>query len=280
GVAATATSTATVPAGQPSATVTSTGVAATATATVPAGQPSATVTSTGVAATATAGLPSATATVTATACPIHFTDVTDPTAYYYQGVYYLACRGVVSGYSDGTYRPFNNTTRGQMAKIVVLADGIPLVSPPAANRTFSDVTPDNVFYSVIETAAAHSIVSGYSCGGINAQTGAAEPCDAARRPYYRPSNFVTRAQLTKIVVIGAGWTLVSPPTPTFSDVATGNVFYPFIETAVCRGIITGYDDHTFRPNNYAFRGQIAKIVYLAVTNPPPCAGGLAPDRIR
>ena len=45
----------------------------------------------------------------------------DPTAYYYTPVYYLACRGVVGGYADGTFRPFNNTTRGQMAKIVVLA---------------------------------------------------------------------------------------------------------------------------------------------------------------
>jgi len=44
---------------------------------------------------------------------------------------------------------------------------------------------------------------------------------------------------------------------------------------VCHGAITGYDDHTFRPNNYAFRGQIAKIVYLAVTNPAgTCPAGM------
>ncbi|MDQ2806739.1 MAG: S-layer homology domain-containing protein [Chloroflexota bacterium] len=233
-----------------------------------------TATATSVATTPTAtGTPAA----TATPCTIRFTDVTDPTAYYYTGVYYLACRGVISGYSDGTYKPFNNTTRGQMTKIVTLAFNIPLVTPPpAANRTFTDVTPDNVFYQLIETAAARQIVSGYSCGGVNSQTGAAEPCDSARRPYFRPSNFVTRAQLTKIVVIGAGFTLINPPTPTFSDVARADVFYPLIETAVCHGIISGYSDGTFRPNNYAFRGQIAKIVYLAATNPRGnCSAGTA-----
>ncbi len=282
---ATAPPSATASATSVAATASATASAATVTATAPAGPPSATATPTSVAATSTttAGPPSATVTtvptVTATACPIRFSDVTDPTAYYYQGVYYLACRGVVSGYSDGTFKPFNNTTRGQMTKIVTLAFNIPLVTPPATG-TFADVLPDNVFYQLIETAAAHGIVTGYGCGGVNSQTGAPEPCDSTRRPYYRPSNFVTRGQLTKIVVLGAGWTLIHPPTATFNDVTPDNVFYPFIETAVCRGIITGYDDHTFRPNNYAFRGQIAKIVYLAVTNAPPCAGGLAPARSR
>ena len=207
-----------------------------------------------------------TAVATTTPCPIRFSDVTDPNAYYYQGVYYLACRGVISGYNDGTFRPFNNTTRGQMTKIVTLAFNIPLVPPPAGG-TFTDVTPDNVFYGLIETAAAHNIVSGYTCGGSNSQTGAPEPCDSARRPYFRPNNSVTRGQLAKIVVLGASFPLITPATPTFTDVGPSNVFYPSIETAVCHGIISGYNDGTFRPNTFAFRGQIAKIVSLAVTAP-------------
>ncbi len=179
---------------------------------------------------------------------------------------------MISGYADGTYKPFNNTTRAQMTKIVTLAFNLPLVTPPATG-TFADVAPGSVFYQLIETGAARGIVSGYSCGGSDPQTGASEPCDSGRRPYFRPSDFVTRGQLAKIVVSGAGWTLRSPATPTFTDVATTNVFYPFIETAVCHGAISGYNDQTFRPNNYAFRGQIAKIMYLALTNP---AGTCAP----
>ncbi len=241
----------------PSVTQSATSQPATQTAT---SQPAATQTATSV--------PSATRTAVATAtpCPIRFSDVTDPSAYYYTGVYYLACHGVISGYNDGTFKPFNNTTRAQMTKIVTLAFNIALVTPPATG-TFADVDQTSVFYQLIETAAAHGIVSGYSCGGVDPQTGQSEPCDSTRRPYFRPSDFVTRGQLTKIVVIGAGFPLRNPPTPTFTDVAPSNVFYPFIETAVCHGVISGYSDQTFRPNNFAFRGQIAKIVYLAVTNP-------------
>ena len=277
-VANTATTTQTQTAVANTATTTATSVAATTTATsvgattTATGVPANTSTATSVPVNTSTAVATATTTITPVAtdtpCTIRFSDVTDPTTYYYQGVYYLACHGVISGYSDGTYRPFNNTTRGQMTKIVTLAFNIPLVTPPALDsRTFTDVLPDNVFYQLIETAAARNIVSGYTCGGVNSQTGVPEPCDSNRRPYFRPSNFVTRGQLTKIVVIGAGFTLLNPPTPTFTDVVPSNVFYQSIETAVCHGIITGYDDHTFRPNNYAFRGQIAKIVYLAATNP-------------
>jgi hypothetical protein len=81
---------------------------------------------------------------------------------------------------------------------------------------------------------------------------------------FRPFNNVTRGQLSKITVIAAGWSLLNPPTPTFIDVATDNPFYSEIETAYCHQIISGYDDGTFRPFNDATRGQIAKIVYLAV----------------
>jgi len=211
-----------------------------------------------------------TPTITGTPCTIRFSDVSDPTAYYYGGVYALACRGVISGYSDGRFLPFNLTTRAQMTKIVTLAFGL-AAATPAVGGTFADVLPNNVFYGLVETAVAHGLVSGYRCGGSNPQTGSAEPCDSARRPYFRPANSVTRGQLTKIVVLGAGWALQPPTQPSFNDVGTGNVFYPFVETAMQHQVVSGYSDGTFRPAANAFRGQIAKIVALAIQ--PAVQGG-------
>jgi hypothetical protein len=113
-------------------------------------------------------------------------------------------------------------------------------------------------------------VGGYACGGTNPQTGLTELCDGANRPYYRPANFVTRGQLTKIVVSAAqqmqGWALLNPATATFSDVPVGSSFFRYIETAVCHHTLGGYSDGTFKPGANAFRGQIAKIVYNAVTD--------------
>src|SRR5579859_7930308 len=74
----------------------------------------------------------------ATPCTLSFTDV-HPTDYFYTPVLYLACHGVISGYANGdgtfSFRPYNNTTRSQMVKIVILGFQRPIVTPVAGNYT-------------------------------------------------------------------------------------------------------------------------------------------------
>ncbi|MFL5735052.1 MAG: S8 family serine peptidase [Chloroflexia bacterium] len=197
-----------------------------------------------------------TQTHTPTSCSIPFTDVLS-TDYFYEGVRWLYCRGSISGYGDNTFRPYANTTRGQMVKVVVLAYNIDIYAPPAP--TFRDVPANDPFYQYIETAARNNIVSGYNCGGPG------EPCPGL---YFRPGALVTRGQLSKIIVVAAGWVLINPDTPTFIDVPRINTFYNYIETAYCHQVLSGYDDHTFRPGNNATRGQIAKMVYNAISDLP------------
>ncbi len=228
------------------------------------------------AATDTPAAATSTPAATETPCGITFSDV-HMTDYFYQPVEYLACHGVISGYSDNTFRPYNATTRAQMVKIVVLGFGLPIVTPAAGNYTFADVHPDFPFFDVIETAAHDNVVSGYSCGGPG------EPCDSNNRPYFRPYNNVTRGQLSKIDVVAAGWDLQNPPSGSFADVLPNTAFYTFVETAYCHGIISGYacggpgepcdpqNRPYFRQGNDATRGQIAKIVYLSITGAPGCA---------
>jgi N-acetylneuraminic acid mutarotase len=191
-----------------------------------------------------------TPTSTSTACPVTFSDV-HPADYFYQPVVYLFCRGVISGYADNTFRPFNDTTRGQLTKIVTLAEAWPIHSPDAP--TFTDVPASHPFYQYVETAHNRGVISGYSDGT------------------FRPASNVTRGQLSKIVVLAREWPIYNPPAPRFVDVAPSHPFYGYIETAYFRGIISGYGCGNacleFRPGNNATRGQISKIVYNAVTQP-------------
>ena len=106
----------------------------------------------------------------------------------------------------------------------------------------------NPFFCYIETAYVHAIISGYSDGT------------------FRPYNNTTRGQVSKIIVLAEGLTLACT-TQHFTDVPPTHPFYCYIETAYNHGIISGYSDGTFRPGNSATRGQICKIVYLAVTVP-------------
>ncbi|HYO50948.1 MAG TPA: S-layer homology domain-containing protein, partial [Chloroflexia bacterium] len=57
------------------------------------------------------------ATSTTTSCAISFSDVPAGSTFY-PFVRCLACSDVLSGYADGTFRPGNPMTRGQLAKVV------------------------------------------------------------------------------------------------------------------------------------------------------------------
>jgi hypothetical protein len=151
-------------------------------------------TSTQAPATATStSMPSAMATTgvppTATVCALTFTDV-QPDSTFYSFIRCLVCRGIVSGYDDGTFRPFNDITRGQIAKIVANAAGI---GGTPSGQFYADVQEDNPFYLWIMRLTEQGVMSGYDCGGE------AEPCDEEQRPYFRPFNNVTRGQASKIV---------------------------------------------------------------------------------
>jgi hypothetical protein len=82
-------------------------------------------------------------------------------------------REIISGYGDGTFHPYRNVTRGQVCKMIAIAQRWVLVDP--VNPRFSDVGVDNPFYVFIETTAGHNVISGYPDGtfhwGSNATRG-------------------------------------------------------------------------------------------------------------
>ena len=203
------------------------------------------------------------ATTTATVCSVQFTDV-PPTSTFYSQIRCLACRGIMGGYSDNTFRPNNDVTRGQLSKIVANSAGF---LESVSGQTFEDVAPNSTFYLYIERMASRGIIGGYPCNSVPS-----EPCGPTNRPYFRPNANATRGQISKIVSEAAGYHDV-PQGQTYQDVPTSNTFYVWIERLTTRGIMSGYPCGTvpsepcgpsnkpyFRPNNNATRGQTSKIV--------------------
>jgi|GEM_PF-828716 len=213
-------------------------------------QPVSTPTATSVAATATP-LP----------CQVTFRDVPQRHTFY-ASVYCLACRGIISGYADGTFKPDNLVTRGQLAKIVSNAANF---TEPPGTQIFQDVPTDHTFYEWINRLTNRGYMSGYSCGGPG------EPC-VNNRPYFRPFANATRAQTSKIVANAARYN--DPPSgQTFEDVPPTHPFYTEIQRLAFRNIMGGYNcggtgepcilplnRPYFRPYNDVTRGQSAKIV--------------------
>jgi hypothetical protein len=133
----------------------------------------------------------------------HFSDVPAGSTFYsyIETLYNL---DVISGYTDGTFRPDNWVTRGQITKIIVNAaiEADPvnwtLLDPPTA--TFEDVAVGSTFFQYVETAFAHGVIEGYPCGSPG------EPCMPGNRPYFRPYNNATRAQISKVTYLSITYT--------------------------------------------------------------------------
>jgi hypothetical protein len=194
-------------------------------------------------------------------CDFNFNDVL-PDNDFYPYIRCLVCRFIISGYSDGTFRPNNEVTRGQLSKIVANSAGF---IEPATGQTYEDVPTTHPFYSFIEKMSARGIMGGYPCGGEF------EPCGPDNKPYFRPGANATRGQISKIVSNAAGYN--DPPSgQTFEDVPPGNPFYEWIQRLASRGIMGGYpcggvgepcgpeSRPYFRWSNTTTRGQASKIV--------------------
>ncbi len=94
---------------------------------------------------------------------------------------------------------------------------------------------------------------------------AATVADGRADGKFYPNDDVTRAQFAKMAVDGTGGTTYTPLIPSFLDVPATNYFYPWIEGGVRDGLISGYGNQTFGPNNNIIRQQANSILgtYLA-----------------
>ena len=107
----------------------------------------------------------------------YFTDVNENT-WYASAIGYAKLMGIIDGYGDGTFRPGNPITRAEASRI--LADTAQLET--SNYGTFSDVNPDVWYARYIEALAEAGVADGYGDGT------------------FRPGNYITRAEATKLIV--------------------------------------------------------------------------------
>ena len=88
--------------------------------------------------------------------------------------------------------------------------------------------------------------------------------------YFKPTTpdveqikYVTRCDLSKMIIDSNGWALISPESPSFVDVPKTSDCYPYVETAVAQGIIVGYggvNSGKFGPNDPVARAAAIKYI--------------------
>lgn len=149
----------------------------------------------------------------------------------------------ITGYEDGTFRPGNNVTRSETAVMLyrLLAQMRDMAAPEGATWRFLDTPPGTWYNTAVCTLALEGIVNGYEDGS------------------FRPEHMVTRAEFVTMALRLAG---ISPSGAgrRFRDVSQTHWAAGYIQAAAGSGLILGYSDGTFRPNQYITRAEAVTIL--------------------
>jgi hypothetical protein len=76
---------------------------------------------------------------------------------------------------------------------------------------------------------------------------------------FRPDDSITRGEFVALMVRVLGLE-TNPDETDFNDVSSDDWFAPYISSAVSQGIIKGYDDGTFKPQNPITREEISSLL--------------------
>ncbi len=183
--------------------------------------------------------------VTPTPTPVptekQFKDVTDPTLFYYDAVYWAAEQDITTGYSDNTFHPMEDCSRAAVVTFLWRMAGKPA---PSKMASFTDMTSNEDFNSAISWALEQNITTGYS--------------DNTFRPW---------ATCSRAAIVTFIWRYAGKPKASkeaaFTDMTKNDEFNAAISWAAEKGITTGYSDGTFRPWSTCNRMSVVTFLYRA-----------------
>lgn len=171
-----------------------------------------------------------------------FSDVRDiPSHHFYEAVMKYTAAGMISGYSDGTFKPGQNITRQDAAKLLAMV--LDLDTENISDPGFSDVSRTSPYYSYIAALVEEGIISGYEDNT------------------FKPNDSLTRAQMAKIIVLGFDLEEMSSVSLPFSDINDRQWHMEFVRSLYGHEITTGTTPTTFSPNALVTRGQMASFVF-------------------
>lgn len=177
-----------------------------------------------------------------------FTDVSR-SDWYYQFVDYVTSKGYFNGVADKTFAPADNMTRAMFVTVLFRFHG---AKGDRSQSAFTDVAPGEWYTDAINWAAANRIVDGVGNGK------------------FAPNDPITRAQMCTMIerylaLYKKAWKVTLPETGSVSVMVDENAIPAYALAAVkqCQrhGLVNGFEDGTFRPNELSTRAQVAAVIY-------------------
>ena len=136
---------------------------------------------------------------------------------------------------------------GASISTAVVASAVAPVMVPSAQanvQSFPDVQSTQFFYNAVTDLSNRNVINGFKDGT------------------FRPYQTVTRAEAAKMLSLALGLEISNTKNSRFTDVKTSDWYYGYVSALVNAGIISGYEDKTFRPHETLTRAQMAKIITL------------------
>ena len=155
-------------------------------------------------------------------------------------------KGYATGYSDGSFHPDSVISRAEFVTFVCRRGNI----NKNGSNSFSDISATDWFYKHVISCVASGYINGYEDNT------------------FRPNSPITRQEAAVIV----GKIIEKAVAQTLSDVSAGNFTdsdkiaawaAKYVKLCVDAGIINGYEDNSFRPNNYITRAEALKMIEKA-----------------
>ena len=170
---------------------------------------------------------------------------------------YLLDKKIVSGYSDGSFKPDKSITRAEFFKVINGVFGY----SEKAEIAFEDVKAEDWFFDDVAKAVAAGYVNGYEDGTM------------------KPNKPITRQEVAKIISIAYGIQNQSSNSAySFNDESSiENWAVNYVGIMKDKGFITGYSDGTFGPKKNITRGEVAKIISNASGEIVSTAGEYSKD---
>ncbi len=177
-----------------------------------------------------------------------FTDVSR-SDWYYQFVDYVTSKGYFNGVADKTFAPADNMTRAMFVTVLFRFHG---AKGDSSQSAFVDVAPGEWYTAAINWAAANKIVDGVGNGK------------------FAPNDPITRAQMCTMIeryldLYRKAWKVTLPESGSLSVMVDESAIPAWALAAVkqCQrhGLVNGFEDGTFRPNDLSTRAQVAAVIY-------------------
>ena len=165
----------------------------------------------------------------------------------YQAISYMELTGTISGYSDGTFRPYSNINRAEILKILITSNNEYFKVNNYYQSCFIDVKSTNWFSPYICYAKAKGWVKGYSDNS------------------FHPSGHISRAEAIKLILYAYLFDVPeSVSKSNFDDVPVDAWYAPYVQTAYELDLIEPDEYDNFYPGNMITRAEVAQIIYNAI----------------